>query len=176
VAVRNDDGCIMSSQNDQWDDVLDDQDQGQQQQGKGLRAQLEAALKAAKAAEDRAAKAESRAREALVGGLVAAKGLPAKVAKLLPADVEATDDAVGKWLDDYADVFSPKPAEPTVSAQDEGASDGVADQMGRIGAAVTGAKAPEKEAELLSRLQDPNLTREQLDALVFAAGGGYGSG
>ena len=43
-------------------------------------------------------------RTATVKSLVEAKGLNPKIAALIPADVQG-EDAVGKWIDDWADVF-----------------------------------------------------------------------
>lgn len=49
---------------------------------------------------------EKKDRASTLGSILESKGVPAKVAGLLPADLEATPEAVEKWLDDYADVFN----------------------------------------------------------------------
>lgn len=69
--------------------------------GKGLRAQLEAALAAVKAAEERAKAAESKARAADVKAVLDAKGVNPKIAKFIGADV----DDIEAWLTENADVF-----------------------------------------------------------------------
>lgn len=51
--------------------------------------------------------AESRKRN--VKDVLAAKGFNPKVAALIPSDIDPTEEAVSKWLDDYADVFGAKP-------------------------------------------------------------------
>ena len=61
-----------------------------------------------KEATDALAKYQARERTASIAEVLTEKGLPAKVANLLPSDLEPTPDAVSKWLEDYADVFGVK--------------------------------------------------------------------
>jgi hypothetical protein len=58
-------------------------------------------------------KYQQRERSSLIAGVLQEKGVPAKVASLLPNDVEATPEAVGKWLDDWSDVFGVKMEDAT---------------------------------------------------------------
>lgn len=103
---------------------------------------------------------------------------PAKVARLIPADVDSTAEAIEKWLADYADVFAVVPAEdPAPEGDGEPPEpDANADAMGRIGKATQSGATPTKQADMAAKLADPNLTRDELIKLIEAAGGGYGSG
>lgn len=44
-------------------------------------------------------------RKSTVAELLAKRNVNPKVAAFIPADVEANDEAIGKWLADYGDVF-----------------------------------------------------------------------
>ena len=66
-------------------------------------------------------------RSRTVETVLSEKGIPAKVAKLVPSDVEPTAEAVEKWLGEYGDIFgiqtAPEVEEPpaapaAVPAQD----------------------------------------------------------
>jgi hypothetical protein len=46
-----------------------------------------------------------QARKATVSDVLSKRGINPKVAAFIPSDVEATEDAVSKWLDEYGDVF-----------------------------------------------------------------------
>lgn len=71
---------------------------------KGLRAQLEATLAKLKEAEEVIGSYKTKERISTVEAAVTAKGLNAKVAKLIPTDVETTEQ-LEEWLNDYAEVF-----------------------------------------------------------------------
>lgn len=173
------------------DDDDDDQQQTQTQSGKDpVRAQLRKLEKENKALQEQLAKAAQQVRETAITGVLTAKKLPAKVAKLIPADVEATEEAVSKWLGDYSDLFTPQSDTTTQPANTDGQptpeGEGAAgDQAlanlqnvyGRMAEVTQGASAPTgKDADLMRALVDPNLTPDALMKMIHAAGGGVGSG
>jgi hypothetical protein len=59
-------------------------------------------------------------------------GVPAKVAKLIPQDVEASKDAVSAWLDEYGDVLG-------IQKTDTSATNSTATQAGHQAQVETGA-------------------------------------
>lgn len=62
-------------------------------------------------------------RSSTLADLLKAHGVNAKVAGLIPSSVEASEDAVKAWLDEYADALNIARTETTESgAGDEGAS------------------------------------------------------
>jgi hypothetical protein len=91
--------------------------------GKGLRAQLEEALKVAKEAEVRAAAATKALSERQLADVLSAKKVSPKVARFILADgVDPSDsEAVEKWVTDNAEVFGVKAEtpEPNVSQADQ---------------------------------------------------------
>lgn len=70
-------------------------------------ADLEAAL----------ASAQAKVRRADISEVLQNLGLKPKVAKLIPADVEPTEDAIKNWAKDYEDVIGPLKAADTSEPQ-----------------------------------------------------------
>jgi hypothetical protein len=106
----------------------------------------------------------------------------AKVAGLVPANVEATAEAVKQWLDTYADVFSIQTDQTDDAKEGEGSAPEPdpekaeqAEKLGRIGKATSATSTPTKQADLLKQVAGAK-NREELLALVQQAGGGFGMG
>jgi len=72
--------------------------------GKGLRAQLEAALAKLEATEAKLAEKEKFERDVSVNSFLSARGLNPKVKELIPSDVKEAEQ-LDEWLNTYADVF-----------------------------------------------------------------------
>lgn len=85
----------------------DDFDGNESKLVKDLRAALKAANKAKEAAETESATLKGSHRKRSLEEVLTSKGVNPKVATFIPSDVEG-DEAVAKWLDDYADVFGIK--------------------------------------------------------------------
>lgn len=182
----------MSNQWYQPADLDDDDDEGQgppntgQQLPKGFRAALAKAQKEAKELKEQNEKLLKQVRETAISQVLTTKGVPHKLAKLVPVDIEPTADAVEKWLEEYSDVFPVKAAEGDGGSAGDGqagsAGDGAGEtdeeaaQMALIAQAANGAQAPGRQADLLKQLNSKDLTHEQLLAMVAAAGGGAGAG
>lgn len=179
----------MSNQWYQADDLDGDDDEGQappntgqQQLPKGFRTALAKAQKEAKDLKEANEKLLKQVRQAAISQVLKTKNIDPKVAKLVPAEIEPTPEAVEKWLEEYADVFPVKPAEdakpPEGNEGGDGAGEGndEAAQMALIAQAANGAQAPGKQADLLKQLQSKDLKPEDLMAMIHAAGGGIGAG
>lgn len=84
---------------------------------KQLRTQLKEANKTLKEFEVEVSEFRSAKRTATLAEALSSKGLPAKVAKLVPADLEA--EKLDEWIADYADVFGLKvqEADPAPDAE-----------------------------------------------------------
>lgn len=170
---------------EQWDYDDDETTQQQKQGGGGLRAQLEAALKKNKELETKLADTDAKLRKEAVNRIISSKGYKPKVAKLIPREVEPTDEAITKWLEDYADIFNlekkeedegekPAPAEPNPA--DDAANADYARQLAAMGAATGSGMPPMKEADLMKQIMDPTMDRKKLQDLIAAHGGGFGVG
>lgn len=183
-AYLNQNGCNAVSE---WDDNSEgnnsNDQRGQNTGGGGLRKQLEETLARLKVIEDENATLKTQTRHTAISGLLTEKKLPAKVAKLIPADIEPTAEAVGKWLEDFGDVFNITKDEASADGDSSESSGDDADaameyiqtmrQMGNING---GMLPPAKAQDLLSKINDPNLKHEDLINLINAHGGGVGMG
>lgn len=117
---------------DFWNDDENDDDFEEQHQGDGpadLRKAHRAATRKAKELEKQLAEAQEqiknltgKVRGTSISEVLQAKGVNPKVAKLIPSDVEATDEAVTKWLDEFGDVFNITVPDSADTTDDGGAS------------------------------------------------------
>lgn len=96
------------------DDYTQNENNGNPNLVKDLRAQIEKANKELRDAQQTITQQSDAIRQRTVADVLSGKGVPAKVAKLIPKDIEASEVAVSKWLEDYADLF------PAGSKSDEG--------------------------------------------------------
>lgn len=98
-------------------------------------------------------------RQSQVASLLEAHEANPKIARFMPADIELTKEAVGKWLDDEGDVFGYKrpdgETEPDAREAAYRRIDGVAD----------GAIPPSKSGDLIERIMSAKNAGE-LDALI----------
>ena len=105
-------------------------------------------------------------RTATVKSLVEAKGLNPKIAALIPADVQG-QEAVGKWLDDWADVFGVSPAGAEtpagMSAEDVAAAQRIA--AAGQGADTSVAGRVDNAISAIGKAE----TQEEIDALLAQA-------
>lgn len=170
-----------------WD-FQDDDDDEQPIDPRSLPKQLRNMLKAAKKNEkdalDKVKTLETRNREFVVGQVLESKGVPKKVAKLIPADVTSAE-AIETWLTDYSDVFSPsstttevveQKTETTsngqafINAAGGPSADEIAAMQRMQNTAGTALPFGGRGEELMAKLNDPDLTVEQLDALIAKGG------
>lgn len=80
---------------------------------------------------------QAKERTSTVANVLKARGLPETAAKLYTGD-DTSEDAVGKWLDEFADVFGTQAA-----PQQQGAVDaGTAQAVTRIANAAQGSNGP----------------------------------
>jgi hypothetical protein len=91
------------------------------------------------------------------------KGVPSKIAKFIPSDV-ATPEQVESWLSDNADVFGFQTAQQTDAVDEQRLEQ--ASQFQRINAATESAIPATNVADLTARINNPNLTKADLDAIT----------
>ena len=117
--------------------------------------------KRAKELEQELSGLKSQTRQRTVKDVLQAKGLNPKIAALIPHDIEPSDEALLKWVEEYGDVFGiqtsteEKPAEksPEVKAQ------------ARINNMVATGSAPDIDEDAFAKIAGAK-TREDLDALL----------
>lgn len=154
--------------------MWDDEDEDTTTDGNAMRElrkhtrQLEKELKELRSERDALA---ARTRTSTVADILKARSLPEKVAGLIPSDVEATPEAVNKWLDDFSDVFGQK-AEPPVegdapapSASPNLSADDIAAlrQMDRVAGTAVASGDEQALAARIASVQ----TLDELDQLVL---------
>ena len=72
---------------------------------KKLRKQIDAQAKALKERDDVIAEFQTYSHEAAVGEVLESFGLSPRIAAFIPSDVEADEDSVAEWLNEYGDAF-----------------------------------------------------------------------
>lgn len=105
----------MSDYND-FEDENDEFETPQPPKKNGLRSQLEEALAELKEAKERNAALEAKVHEVTVKEVLAARGVPAKIAKFIPAGSD--EAAVDAWLEENGDLFGLQPVAPAASQED----------------------------------------------------------
>lgn len=104
---------------------------------------------------------KTQTRQRTVKDVLQAKGLNPKIAALIPQDVEPTDDALNKWIEDFGDIFGiqtpteEKPAEksPEIKAQ------------ARINNVVATGSAPDIDEDAFAKIANAK-SKEDLDILL----------
>lgn len=139
-------------------------------QPRGLRAQLEAVLAEKKALQEEVANLKGTVRSRQVADILSAKGVPAKVANLIPSTVEG-EEAVTKWLEDFSDVFGIKTGEAQADTQAEAAAVAATPEAAatqRLQDLNNSGNTPTKLADIEARMRDAK-TPEELNSLMAEA-------
>lgn len=163
----------MSNQWDNDDDEFEFDDQTGNDPGnlvKTLRKQAKADAAEKKALNEKLSQLSNQVRESTIGNIVKSRGLPDKVARIIPKDIDPSEEEVTKWLDEYGDVFG-VPKEES-SAENKGAelnaNQAAMQQMNRV--ASTGTAPGGNAQETLAALNSDDLTEEKLVQLIKKGG------
>mgnify|MGYP006276586245 CR=1 FL=1 len=104
-------------------------------------------------------------RERAIKDVLSSRGINSKIAAFIPSDIEASEDAVSRWLDNYSDVFGieqPQQATPNVDPAQ-------AKQYQKMTQTVEQGLAPEAGEDIMRRLLNAN-SKEELDAVIRESG------
>lgn len=104
-------------------------------------------------------------RERAIKDTLTAKGVNSKIAAFIPGDIEASEDAISKWLTDFSDVFgieSAPQATPNVDPRQ-------AQDYSRMTQAASQGVTPDRQEDINRRLMNAS-TREELDAIIRESG------
>lgn len=168
-----------------WTDDDDDDDGGNDpaQRGKQLpneaRQHMRKIEKELKTLREENAKLKTTQRKSSVSDLIKAKGYDPEIAEFVPADVEASEDAVTKWLETKGKFFA---KQQTGEGTDSSAGDTsgvdtnegvaippeVAEALGLVAQASSGAITPAKPADLMAQMRSAN--HEQLLEILRGQG------
>ena len=169
----------------QWpdDDFTTDEDGFNTEDSGGiaqLRRQYKAMLKENKDKDAEISKLRTQSRTATVKEILRTKQVNPKLAALIPPDVEVTEEAIEKWLEEFGDVFNVKgsaPGEGGGPASAEGQAEPAYSKddvtaLNKVAAASAGATVDMSRAqELLGQIQSAK-TQEEFLALMEQHGVG----
>jgi hypothetical protein len=85
---------------------------------KKLRKQIDALSKQVKERDEILAEFTTQSHEASVGEILESFGLNPRIAKFIPDEVEADEDAVAQWLNEYGDAFGIEAVEEGTESPD----------------------------------------------------------
>ena len=103
-------------------------------------------------------------RTVTVKSVVEAKGYDPRIAAFIPPSIETSDEAIGKWLGEYADVFAVKKTESSDS-DDAGLPPDMVAAMQQMSSVAGNAHPVTKPQDLMAQLNAAD-TPEKLNALL----------
>ncbi len=104
-------------------------------------------------------------RERAIKDTLASRGVNTKIAAFIPSDIEPSEDAISKWLTDYADVFgfeAAPQATPNVDPK-------IANDYKRMTQTAEQGLTPNHTDDIMRRLLNAN-SKEELDAVIRESG------
>jgi len=125
---------------------------------KKLRKALKAEQRRAKELETNLGELSKAQKERILKDVFTSRGVNAKIAAFVPNDIEATEEAISSWIDQYADVFGIQKDVPKVSEQDIAS-------MQKMNNLLTNAEAPGTSDDIANRLANASSEEEILTIL-----------
>jgi len=120
---------------------------------KKLRKQIDALSKQVKERDEILAEFTTQSHEASVGEILESVGLNPRSAKFIPDEVEADEDAVAQWLNEYGDAFG-------IEAVEEGTESPDAQSYERMSDFDNGDIDPYVGQDLASRIANVSSPEE----------------
>jgi hypothetical protein len=156
----------MSNTYQEWDDDDEDVIQSQQSESdllKQLRKELKIKSKVLSEMEGQLSSIKTEQRQNVIKSVLESKGVSPKIAKFIPADIEASPEAVDNWIADNADVFgltvqTPADVQPDLAA------------LRQIDAVTANAQSPAGLDDLYLRLQNAE-SADEITSMIFQQGG-----
>jgi len=98
-------------------------------------------------------------KERILKDVLTSKGVSPKIAQFIPADIEASEDAISAWLDNNGDVFGYTPSDKSKVNQEDISS------MKKMDAVLTGAETPISSDDLQNRIANAESEDEIISIL-----------
>ena len=154
--------AMSNNRDNYWDDEDDEDDVQDQFVGadtdlvKKLRKALKQEQKRAKELESTLGELSKAQRERVLKDVLTSKGVNMKVAKFVPTDIEASEDAINSWLEQNGDVFGfiAEPKQP-IAERDIA-------NLRQMDVVTQGALAPERADELNMKIDNAENADELL--------------
>lgn len=112
-----------------------------------LRKDLKVAQRRNKELEGSLGELSKSQRERVLKDVFTSKGINPKIAALIPQDIDASEEAISSWIDNYADVFGVE-----VPAKENPVSQTDINNMQRMNSVLSGADAPGAADDLANRI------------------------
>lgn len=144
------------------DDEFDEDDSNVVKQLRKVNRELE---KRSKELESELAQIREQSRSRNLADVLAKKGLNPKVAKLIPNDVESSEEAIDQWIAEYGDVFGIQ--ESTESSTQSNVDPSIVASQQRINNVVSSSQSPAGEEDMIARIMAAQDT-DELKALFNA--------
>jgi hypothetical protein len=156
---------MSNNRDNYWDDEEEDDDTetsfaSDTDLVKKLRKALKAEQKRAKELESNYQELTKSQRERIIKDALASKGINMKVAAFVPADIQASEDAISAWLDNNADVFG-----YTTNTQQTAVDQRDIKAMQKMDNVLTGADSPTPGDDIESRIANATTPEEILSIL-----------
>jgi len=161
----------MSNNYQEWDDDEDDMELEDSKQRhnsdsdllKQLRKELKTKTKILSEMETQLSSIKSEQRQNVIKSVLESKGVTPKIAKFIPADIDASPEALDNWIQENADVFgltvqTPSEVQPDLAA------------LRQIDAVTANAQSPAGMDDLYLRLQNAE-SADEITGIIFQQGG-----
>ena len=151
---------MSNNRDNYWDDEDDEDDVQDQFIGndtdlvKKLRKQLKIEQKRAKELESTLGELSKTQRERVLKDVLTSKGINMKVAKFIPTDIDASEEAISSWLEQNGDVFGFTPEPRTPIAEYDKAS------LRQMDVVTQGAVSPERADEMVMKIDNAESADE----------------
>ena len=100
-------------------------------------------------------------RELIIKDTFAQKGVNSKIAAFVPADLEASEDAISAWLDQHGDVFGVQTPQKTELSQQDIAN------LRQMDVVTNGAMSPDRAEDLMMRVQNA-ASADELNSIIYS--------
>ena len=100
-------------------------------------------------------------RERIIKDTFTQKGVNAKIAAFVPADLEASEDAISGWLQEYGDVFGVQTPQKTELSQQDIAA------LRQMDVVTNGAMSPDRAEDLMMRVQNA-ASADELNSIIYS--------
>jgi hypothetical protein len=154
--------AMSNNRDNYWDDEDDEDDVQDQFIGndtdlvKKLRKQLKVEQKRAKELESTLGELSKAQRERVLKDVLTSKGINMKVAKFIPTDIDASEEAIGSWLEQNGDVFGFTPEPKAPIAEYDKAS------LRQMDVVTQSAVSPERADEMVMKIDNAESADELL--------------
>lgn len=125
-----------------------------------LRKDLKVAQRRNKELEGSLGELSKSQRERVLKDVFTSKGVNPKIAALIPQDIDASEEAISAWIDNYADVFGVE-----VPAKENPVSQTDINNMQRMNNVLSGADAPGAADDLANRIANAESPEDIISIL-----------